>query len=508
MRNTLLESFREQRNMSVLTIAFFALVLLGLGTIGAQAAPRDSLLVAVASVGNTLDSAIANFTNTTIVTNHIYDRIIAVDENFDFVPGVVSSWDYVDNVTFKMTMGEGFIFHNGAALKAEDIVFSIERLREIPRSASYMSNIASVEITGTNEIIIHLVEADSSTIRTLMADAHVLNKAYVEAAGPDYANKPVGTGPYIVERFVPGDRIILAAWKDYPFAKPALQKITFKTLAEDANRYISMETGEAQFADISYHDQSRAEKNKNIDVVTMRTTNTAFISMNTQKAPFDNQNVRLAMAYATDKASLAIVKGGATVIDSMTPPMFSTYHVSENMPTFDLNKAKALLEAEGYTASNPLKFETWVYGGNAAVMETFQAYLKSIGVDMTIKNLEFGVFLEGMASGQYQMLSGSWNNTTGDPISALENFWSGSFGSHNISFFANERCDELYDLAKVATDEETLKAAAREVQEIAAAHMPIIPTFSNMAIYAVDKGLKGVRLYPSGIYSFRSAYFE
>lgn len=502
--------FRSSRRsvLSLVLVLCLTLTVIGLGSIGSMAAKRDSLLVAVAAVGNTLDAAIANFTNTTIVTSHIYDRIIDLDENFDFVPSIAKSWAYVDGVTFKFTVGEGFVFHNGEALELEDVVFSIERLRSIPRCASFMRNIEAVEITGENEITIRLMEANSSTIRSLILDAQVYNKSYVESIGDAYANKPVGTGPYRVERFVPGDTIELVAWEAYPFAQPSLKKITFKTLEEDANRYISIETGEAQFAAISYHDQERAEKNKNLDVVTMKTTNTAFISMNTKKAPFDNRNVRLAMAYATDKASLAIVKGGASPINSMTPPMFSTYYVADTMPTFDLAKAKALLEAEGYSASNPLRFEAWIYGGNAAVMETYQAYLKSIGVEMSIKNLEFGVFLEGMANGQYQMLAGSWNNTSGNPLSALENYWSGSFGSSNISFFANDRCDELYDLAKATTDLTVLKAAAMEVQEIAAAEMPIIPTFSNMAIYALDKGLKGVRLYPSGLYSFRNAYFE
>lgn len=495
------------RSKFVVTIVCLV-TLLGLGAMNSQAAQQDDLFVTVSSIGNTLDSAVANFTNTTIVTGHMYDRILAVDENFEFVPAVAATWEFVDNVTFKFTVADGFVFHNGEPLKLEDVVFSIERLRNIPRCASFMGNIASVEISGANEITIKLVEADFSTIRTLMSNAHVFNKAYVEASGNDYANKPIGTGPYRLDTFVPGDRITLVAWEDYPFAQPSIKTITFKTLEENANRYISLETGEAQFADISYNDQARAESNPKLNVVARRTTNTGFISMNTQKPPFDNKNVRLAMAHATDKENLAIVQGGATVIDSMTPPMFTTYYASEYMPEFDLAKAQALLEAEGYNASNPLEFETWVYGGHAAVMEAYQSYLAAIGVKMTIKNLEFGVFLEGMANGNYQMLSGGWNNTTGDPLSALENYWTGSFGSHNISFFANERVDELYDIAKATSDEEVLIAAAREVQDIAAAEMPIIPTFSQLAIYAMDKGLKGVELYPSGVYSFRNAYFE
>lgn len=497
----------QSRIAFVLTAALLVAVFAAPMALAQSANAPDTLVVAVTSIGNTLDAVVANFTNVTIATNHIYDRIINFDENFDFVPGVADSWEFVDATTFKFTVADGFVFHNGQPLTLEDVVFSIERLREVPRVASIMNNIASVEITGEREITIKLVEPHSSTIRNLMPEVHVFNKAYAES-NPDYANKPIGTGPYMVANFIPGDRLELVAWDDYPFEKPAIKRIVFRTIEEAASRYIAVETGEAQFAAISFHDMERAARNPNLQVISQRTTNTSFISMNTQKPPFDNRNIRLAMAYATPKVGLTSVQGGSVVIDSMTPSMFSTYYSSPNVPEFDLNKAMQLLAQEGYGPGNPLRFETWVYGGNTVVMEAFQAVLRGIGVEMSIRNLEFGVFLEGMARGEYQMLSGSWNNVTGDPLVAIENYWSGSWGSRNISFFQNDRVDELYELAKAAVDEQVIIEAAREVQEIAAAEMPIIPTYSQLAIFAMDSRLKGVQVLPSSVYSFRTAYFE
>lgn len=487
---------------------FHGVLLTALLTISTAAAQgSNSLMVAVTSIGNTLDVPVANFTNVSVAMSHVYDRIINFDENFEFVPGVAESWEFTDPTTFTFTVGDGFVFHNGDILGPEDVVFSIERLRDIPRLSSLMANIASVEITGENEITISLVEQNSSTIRELLPEALVYNQAY-STSGADYANEPIGTGPYVVTNFVPGDRVVLAAWSDYPGGAPAIDSITFRGIEENANRYIAVETGEAQFATISYHDLARAESNDNLNVLEQTTTNTAFISMNTQAAPFDNVNVRRAMAHAVDKEGLAVIQGGSTVIDSMTPSMFVTYYASPDLPEFDLEQARSLLEAEGYGLSNPLSFEAWIYGGNSSVMEAYQALLSSIGVNMSIRNLEFGVFLEGMARGEYQMLSGSWNNVTGDPLTALENYWSGSHGSQNISFFTDDRADELYDLAKATVDEAAIIAAAREVQEIAAAAMPIIPTYSTLAIYAFDTRLVGVESYPSSLYSFRNAHLE
>lgn len=485
----------------------FLLAALAGATLIFSAASAQNVTVAITSIGNTLDAAVANFTNTTVAMDHVYDRIINFDENFEFIPGVAESWEFTGPTTFAFNVADGFVFHNGDALTLDDVVFSIERLRENPRLASVMGNISSTEISGDREITVNLKEENSTTIRELMAEAHVLNEAY-STGGADYVNEPVGTGPFTVTRFVPGDRLELSAWADHPGGAPAIDGITFRTIEEDGNRYIAVETGEAQLATISYHDLQRAENNPRLEVIEQKTTNTAFISMNTQKAPFDNVNVRRAMAFATDREGLATIQGGSTPIDSMTPDMFITYHSAAEAPGFDLEEARRLLEVEGYGPGHPLEFEAWIYGGNSSVMETYQALLRAIGVEMSIRSLEFGVFLEGMARGDYQMLAGSWNNTTGDPLSALENYWSGSFGSRNISFYTNDRTDELYELALTTVDEDQLLAAAREVQEIAARDMPIIPTFSSLALYAFDAGLHGVETYPSGLFSLRNATYE
>lgn len=497
----------KRRVIGLLLVIGMAASIAGCTKAAPPAPARDSIFAVLDQIGNTLDAAVANLTNITIVTGHIYDKIIGVDENFNYEAAVATSWKQVDPVTFTFTVGDKFKFQNGEPLEMADVIYSIERLRTVPKCAYFMSNIKSVTATGPKEVTIKLNEANSSTIRSLMGVAQVYNKSYCESAGADYANKPIGTGPYMVKSFTPGDKLELTRWEDYPFAKPAIKNITFKVIAEAANRYISLETGEAQFGLISYQDMDRASKNAKLTVAPMKTTNTAFISMNNKKAPFDNKNVRLAMACATDKQGLAAIQGGSTVIDSMSPTMFSTYYSAPNVPKFDQTKAKQLLEAEGYNASHPLKFETWVYGGNTSIMEAFQGTLKTIGVEMTITNLEFGVFLEGLAKGEYQMLSGSWNNVTGDPLVAISNYWTGSFGSQNISFFDNKRTDELYNIAKAAPDEATLKAAAKEVQEIAASEMPIIPTYSSMANFVMDKQLQGVRIYPSSVYSFRTAHY-
>ena len=228
--------------------------------------------------------------------------------------------------------------------------------------------------------------------------------------------------------------------------------------------------------------------------------------MNTQEPPFDNVNVRKAMAYAYKKEGYLNVKGeNYHTIDSMFPMMSEYYYASDDAITYDLEKAKELLAAEGYDESNPLTFEIIGYSNNDVVMQAYQADLKSIGVNVELVTQEFGVFLENMVGMNFQMLTGGWGDTTGNPLTSAECYYSGSFGSQNISFYDNPVCDELYITAKTSNDTAEIKDACQQIQQIAWEDVPMFPTFGRNEGYVYNKNLNGVVISPSGTLSFRTA---
>ena len=364
----------------------------------------------------------------------------------------------------------------------------------------------SVSVEG-NQLIITTKEADSGFIRDL-SEVPVVNKSYCEEAGEAYANAPIGTGPYTVAAYTPGEKVVLSAWADYPGGKPPIDTITFLAIEDDTTSYMALEAGDVDFSGVASTDYERARANDSVIFYEGDTTTTAFVSMNTQAAPFDNEKVRLAMAYAYNKEGYLAVKGSNFyTIDSMFPNMTEYYTSSDYTITYDLAKAKALLEEAGYNESNPLSFQISLYNEDP-VMQAYQADLASIGVKVEMVTQEFGVFLDNMCNMNFQMLTGSWGDTTGNPLTAAECYWSGSFGSQNISFYQNDRCDELYNLAKTSADPDEVIAACHEIQDIAWQACPMFPTFGRTEAYAYDKGLSGVVINPSGTLSFRDATFE
>lgn len=470
------------------------------------AAGTTAITVALSTVGNNLDPSVANQIDTETMMSHVYDKLIEVDENFALQPGVAVSWEQPDATTYVFTIGDGFVFHNGEALEMEDVLYSVTRLENIAQTASLYAKMDSVSVEG-NQLIITTKEADSGFIRDL-SEVPVVNKSYCEEAGEGYANAPIGTGPYTVAAYTPGEKVVLSAWADYPGGKPAIDTITFLAIEDDTTSYMALEAGDVDFSGVASTDYERARANDSVIFYEGDTTTTAFVSMNTQAAPFDNEKVRLAMAYAYNKEGYLAVKGSNFyTIDSMFPNMTEYYNSSDYTITYDLAKAKALLEEAGYNESNPLSFQISLYNEDP-VMQAYQADLASIGVKVEMVTQEFGVFLDNMCNMNFQMLTGSWGDTTGNPLTAAECYWSGSFGSQNISFYQNDRCDELYNIAKTSVDPDEVIAACHEIQDIAWQACPMFPTFGRTEAYAYDKGLSGVVINPSGTLSFRDATFE
>lgn len=211
-----------------------------------SAAPSASAITVVLNdVGNNMDPSVANAINTSTIMSHVYDNLLNCNLDFSLQPGVIASWEQPDELTYELTVGDGFVFQNGEPLEVEDVVYSLTRLENVSQAADLYVQIDSVSAEG-NVVTIVLKEANSGFIRDLV-EVPVLNKAYCEEVGDAYANAPIGTGPYIMSEYVPGEKAVLTAWADYPGQKASIETITFKAIAEPSAAYIAVEAGDADF---------------------------------------------------------------------------------------------------------------------------------------------------------------------------------------------------------------------------------------------------------------------
>ncbi len=462
---------------------------------------------ALGRMPNGLDP-VSEDTNTTMsVCYHIYDKLFEIDLDYKMIPGVAKSWKEVDALTWTFEIDLDHKFQNGDKLTMDDVVYSFTRLKDFPKSADTAALIDSVTYEGST-LTIKAKEANTTTIPRAVYTAPIVNKAYIEANGDDAIYlKPVGTGPYKVTEFTPGTSVTLETWDGYPFAKPQIDKINFTAIAENSARYIAVESGQLQYAGlVTAFESQLAEKESDLGVLTASSNRYVGFGFNCEKAPFDNVNLRRAIVHAIDRESAAQLNGGRPSIQSMLFGDFDLYADPESMPEYDLEKAKAMLEAEGYNAANPLKFSLLLWSPDPAI-ELIQSNLKSIGVEMTLEQVEFSVFLTKEGPGEFEAVWTSAPNRGGIPLTDLDRYDYTFAGSRDITRYSNPAYDAVADKMRVSTDPAELKALAMQAHEIIGQDVPMVGIYLTPIISVMDSKLTGVTVRGDLIQSFRNATY-
>lgn len=463
--------------------------------------------VALETVPNGLDPSSEDLNTSLTVCSHIYDKLVEFDEGFNWIPGVADAWEQVDSLTWNFTINTDMVFQNGEKLEMEDVVYSLERLKDIPKTADAVACLGEITTDG-NVLTITLTEANGAAVAMILSICYIFNKSYVEEKGDvGIYTEPCGTGPYKVTSFTPGGMVVLETWDGYAKTKPAIDKLTFTGIAEQASLYIAVETGTAQYAGfVSGREAANAEKDDSLYAMSVASNIIRNIEFNTEKAPFNDPKVRRAIGYATERAAWCMLDGGHIASESILANGFPEYHESANLPDYDLDKAKELLAEAGYDESNPLEFTLTGYRDDSGY-ELLQAALKTIGVTMHIDILEFTVFLDRQYQGDFEANFGGLDTRSGSAIEDLRRFDITYLGTYNCTRYQNDEVDALTKQIRESTDTEEIKELFVQVQDLIAQECPYIPVYVDTLHAVMANGLQGVTIRPDMIVNFRNATY-
>jgi ABC-type transport system substrate-binding protein len=246
--------------------------------------------------------------------------------------------------------------------------------------------------------------------------------------------------------------------------------------------------------------------------VTVYEGNSNFVipfGFNCERPPFDNVNIRRAIIHALDLESIGLLNGGRKTPGSMLFNGFdNVYTDSPGFPEFDLDKAKELLAAEGYTPANPLRMETLFFRPDPGI-ELFQSDLKTVGVDLVINQVEFSVFLTKEGPGEFDGLWTSNPNRGGTWLTDLDRFDYDNFlGMRNLARWRNPRAQEIIAEMRTTTDAARLKALSTEINQIIGYEVPIVGVFFMPILSVMNKDLTGIEIKPNMQQNFRKAVYN
>ena len=418
-----------------------------------------------------------------------------------------------DGLTYTFVLRDGVSFHNGRALTADDVKYSLDRVTNPATqspgagffgsiagfdemSAGNASELSGVSVIDPRTISISLSRPDATFLHVMAINfSSVVPKEVVEEFGEDFGKHPVGTGAFSLAEWTLGQRLVFARNKDYwKEGLPNLDQITFEVGQEPVVALLRLQQGEVDIPGdgippAKFIEVTRDEQFKDF-IIEGGQLQTGYITMNVKMPPFDNKAVRQAVNMAINKERIVrVINGRALVANQPLPPTMPGYAPDYEGYAYDPEAAKAMLKEAGFAEG--FETELYVYNTdpNPRIAQSIQQDLKAIGIDASIKSLaQANVIAAGGEPDQAPMIwSGgmAWIADFPDP----SNFYGPILGcagavpgGWNWSWYCNEEldakaveADSMTDASKTAEREELWREIYLSIMEDA----PWVPVFNE-----------------------------
>lgn len=443
---------------------------------------------------------------------NIYEGLIKPDSDGNLIPAVASDYTMSeDGLTYTFTLRDGIKFHNGNPVTVADVKYSIDTCAGLNGGEpviSAFSNIESVETPDGQTIIITLKESSSSFLAILAT----VEAAIVPAEVDDLQTNPIGTGPYkFVSRSLQ-ENVILERFDEY-WGEPAhIQDITLKVLADADSIVMNLEGGAVDMVARVSTTQA-AELSDNFEVLEGTMNLVQAVYLNNAVAPFDNELVRQALCYATNKQEILdfVSDGKGTPVGSSMFPAFGKYYIEELNDTYttDIDKAKELLAQAGY--ADGFSFTMKVPSNYQQHVDTAQVVaeqLKQIGVTANIELIEWETWLNDVYQGRdFEATLVGVDASTLTAGAMLSRFRSDAH--NNFINYNNADYDAAYAnalAAEAVSDDEKATEYYKECETILADTAANVYIQDMCELVAIRKGYAGYEFYPLYIQDFSKIY--
>ena len=444
-----------KNRLRLLCAALTAAMLFSLGASPVLAA-RTDLRIAMDADIDTLHATDYSTTIELNILNQIYDTMMYMNPDGTEEPEPRIATDYAiseDGLTYTFTIRDDATFHDGTPVTAQDVAFSLELFKSSDYQGSQIEMMDSVEVVDGNKVACHLSSPYAPFLLAVCVP-HIVSKAYYEADPEGFVREPVGSGPYkFVSRSI-GSNVKLTAYEDYYRGAPAIKDLTFEVIPDPATMAIALQTQEIHFAEVSASVLAQLQMNPAITLAEAPNSGFAYVSMNMEKAPFDNRLVRQAINYAINRENFVNVcyEGKAEVNSNICSKERFGYSDDQFQYTYDPEKAKELLAEAGIETPYNLG-QILVRDSNAGMATVIQNDLKAVGLECEIAVEEFNAYISDLVSGNYTLTCLEMT-LEGDTQELQMAFVTDFIGMANNARYSDPEMDELFEQARVETDTE------------------------------------------------------
>jgi len=463
----------------------------------------------------TLDPAKAGDHSPCLMVSQLNDPLVRYTPDWELVPGIAESWEYVDPLTLVFKIRQNARFWNGNPVTAADVAFSLQRHKN-PETGSLWSvlyvNVDSITQTGPWEVTVKLSQPDELFLKELGTNCgSIVEKAFVEDVGEaNYGSgmNVMGSGPYKLVAWKPGSEMVLEANSDHwdPNLQPKVQKVTVKFITETSAVVNGLLSGELDGAyEVPPTAIPALESASSGKLYFGPSLLISELLISNPDGPLGNPEIRRALSMAIDRAAIAerVFNGAAMPNKTLTPPAawdpeaLSVYEEAyESIPgdTPDVAAAKELLSSQP-DASEPVVL-TYIAGDQrgSQVASIVQQAGRDIGLTIELRPMSamdvsnfwyVPSYREGIDMG----FTSGWLDIP-DPLDNLFLFFGGD-ALFNYIGYSNREVEEKLDQARQTYDPIERATLIVEAQEIFTNDTVVIPLTSNAEILFMNNRISG-----------------
>src|SRR5215212_97045 len=394
-------------------------------------------------------------------------------------PALAESWEVSeDGLTYVFTIRPGVTFHDETPLDAKAVEMNFLRQfdednplhqESMVYAGIVFADVEAVKATGDMELTVTMSRPSVLLPGNLaIFAAGIVSPTALKADGGDIGQSPVSTGPFKFDSWTKDVELVLVANDDYWGGRPALDRVVWRTIADDTVRLSELQTGSIDVANqIDFKDTPDIEGDENLQLITGPFLNVQFLAFNQAIPPFDNHSLRMAVQHAINKESIAevVASGHYTLGAGPIAPTLLGYDPSlaERYP-YDPEQAKSLVAESGLS---DITFDLLNRANSfwPLLGQLIQSDLAAVGITVNLQSLEDAEFFDRVNTGEVQAFLNDWTWDNGDPDNVMFSLFTHERAVTRLGY-KNERVNELNLEAQVTADPDARTALYVEAQKL------------------------------------------
>ncbi len=449
------------------------------------------------------------------VTEIIFDGLTKWGTDYTPIPSLATSWEpSKDGLTWTFKLREGVKWHDGQPFSSDDVVYTFNEIvlkKELgANGSSNYTDVEKVVANGPNEVQFILKKPWSSLPNYLAYYAKILPKHIFAGQDPwkltsFNKEKPIGTGPFKIVKYSPGQSIELERNPDYFGGAAKIAKVIVHIVPDTNTQIAQLLSGTLNLVDVKDPTLlDRLKQNQNLNITPVTENKYYWISLDQSQERFQDVKVRQALLTAIDREAIikGVLKGYGEVATGPIPPLQSKYHNADVQKyPYDPEKAKELLKEAGYTPGadgimqkdgKPLEIDmpTGQFSILVPATQLVQQYWQKIGVKVNLQVMEWNSFIQQVVVNRKYDATLNWWAMPTDP-DVLTYYHSSTAGTgFNIPGYKNPELDKLMEQGRAAATEEERVKIYNDMQKLMAEELPYLYLWYPQAFISTTKKLQ------------------